>query len=99
MSQKRISRKRALAIGGSVAGGLITAAVPAVAASGGRLVLNGVTIVDTHDGKLTRNMAIVIDDGKIAKISAAGSFPASHLGRNFWHQVATAGSCWRQPSR
>jgi hypothetical protein len=80
---KRMNRRRALAVGGSVAGGFITAtsgvlggsmtsaAEPAGPSQG--LVLNGVTIVDTHDGSLTRDMTIVIDNGKIAKIAPAGS--------------------------
>jgi len=33
-----------------------------------RLVLAGVTIVDTHDGRKTGDMAIAIEDGKIARI-------------------------------
>jgi hypothetical protein len=45
------------------------AASPASIAQG--LVLVGVTIVDTHNGELTRGMAIVIDGGKIVKIVRA----------------------------
>ncbi len=40
------------------------------------LALNGVTIIDTHDGKLIRNVAIVIENGRIAKIASAGSIVA-----------------------
>jgi hypothetical protein len=41
------------------------------------LVLNGVTIVDTHSGKLTQGMAIVIDGGKITRIARAKDVTAS----------------------
>jgi imidazolonepropionase-like amidohydrolase len=37
------------------------------------LVLNDVTIVDTHTGKLTAKMSLVLEDGKIAKIVPSGS--------------------------
>ncbi len=37
------------------------------------LVLNGVTIVDTHTGKLTAGMAIVMEGGKITRIGRAGT--------------------------
>src|ERR1700722_15308123 len=37
------------------------------------LVLSGVTIVDTQDGKLSRDMAVVIDGGKIVQIARAKS--------------------------
>jgi hypothetical protein len=84
VNRERVSRRRALAIGGSVAGGLITASSGIAGKSASiaadpaqRLVLNGVTIVDTHDGKLTRDMAILIDNGKIVRIAAAGSIPGS----------------------
>jgi hypothetical protein len=40
-------------------------------------VLNGVTIVDTRDGALTRDMTIVTDNGKIAKIGPAASVDES----------------------
>jgi imidazolonepropionase-like amidohydrolase len=46
---------------------------PASAAD--ELVLTGVTIVDTHDGKLLRDMTIVMAGGKIAKIVPAGRIP------------------------
>ncbi len=39
----------------------------------GRLVLNGVTIVDTLDGSLTPEMSIVAEAGKIIRIAATGS--------------------------
>jgi imidazolonepropionase-like amidohydrolase len=35
----------------------------------GKLRLNGVTIVDTHDGKLTPGMSILMDKGRIVSIS------------------------------
>ncbi len=38
-----------------------------------QLTLNGATIVDTRDGTLTRDVAIVMDAGKIAKIAPAAS--------------------------
>jgi imidazolonepropionase-like amidohydrolase len=37
------------------------------------LVLNGVTIVDTQSGKLTRNQSVAIDGGKIVRIGRAGT--------------------------
>ena len=37
------------------------------------LVLDGVTIVDTHTGKLTRNQSVAIEGGKIARIARAGA--------------------------
>ena len=40
------------------------------------LVLNGVTVVDTHTGKLTRNQSVAIDGGKIVQIARAGSVKA-----------------------
>jgi len=40
------------------------------------LVLDHVTIVDTRDGKLVRDRAIVIDHGKIATIARGGSVTA-----------------------
>ena len=40
------------------------------------VALNGVTIVDTHTGKLTPNMTIVLDGGKITKIGRAGTIIA-----------------------
>jgi hypothetical protein len=41
------------------------------------LILNGVTIVDTHTGKLTPNMTIVIDGGKIVRIVHGGAQKSS----------------------
>jgi imidazolonepropionase-like amidohydrolase len=41
------------------------------------LVLNGVTIVDTHTGKLTRNRSVAIDGAKIVQIARAGAIKAS----------------------
>lgn len=40
------------------------------------LVLNGVTIVDTQSGRLTRNQSVAIDGGKIVQIARAGSIKA-----------------------
>jgi imidazolonepropionase-like amidohydrolase len=51
-------------------GALLLAAPAAFAQS---LVLNGVTIVDTQSGKLTRNQSVAIDNGKITQIGRAGS--------------------------
>ena len=88
--QNTMDRRRALAVGGSVAGGLITASAgvmsPAMseAADGSGssgLVLEGVTIVDTHDGKLRHNMTVVIDKGKISRIAPAGSIVAGPLAK------------------
>ena len=45
-------------------------APPAFAQS---LLLNGVTIIDTQTGKLTRNQSVAIDGGKIVRIARAGS--------------------------
>lgn len=76
-----INRREALAVG---TGGLLAAAsgMPARAADANqRLVLKGVTIVDTHDGTLARNMTIVIADGKIVRIAAAGVIPADRSAR------------------
>jgi hypothetical protein len=73
-----MNRRRALALGGSVAGSLIAGSGRASAQSAKqRIILNGVTIVDTHDGTMSPNMAILIDGGKIAKIGPAGSISAS----------------------
>ena len=43
----------------------------------GETVLNRVTIVNTHDGTLSPEMAIVIDDGKIVKIVRAKTVKVS----------------------
>jgi imidazolonepropionase-like amidohydrolase len=40
------------------------------------LVLDGVTIVDTHTGGQARGMAIAIEDGKIARVEPAGAAAA-----------------------
>jgi imidazolonepropionase-like amidohydrolase len=37
------------------------------------VVINGVTVVNTRDGSLTPGMAVVVDNGKIARIARAGS--------------------------
>ena len=39
-------------------------------------VLNGVTVVDTQTGKLTRNQSVAIDSGKITQIARAGTIKA-----------------------
>ena len=44
-------------------------------------MLNGVTIVDTADGKLTPDMAVVIEGDKIKAIARAGSVTASGTAR------------------
>ena len=43
-------------------------------------MLNGATIVDTHDGTLARNMTIVIANGKIAQIARGGQHPRRPVG-------------------
>jgi imidazolonepropionase-like amidohydrolase len=53
--------------------GVLLLAPPVFAQS---LVLNGVTIVDTQTGKLTRNQSVAIDNGKITQIARAGSIKA-----------------------
>ena len=50
--------------------GAARAADPGTVTSG--LVLDHVTIVDTHDGKLARDMAVVMDNGKITRIDQGG---------------------------
>lgn len=54
-------------------GALLVAAPAAFAQS---LVLDGVTIVDTHSGKLIRNQSVAIDGGKIVQIARAGTIKA-----------------------
>jgi imidazolonepropionase-like amidohydrolase len=39
----------------------------------GKLLLSGVTVVDTHDGKLTPDMSILMDKGKIVGIAPTGT--------------------------
>lgn len=51
---------------------IATAVAAQSAAAGPKLVLDGVSIVDPRDGKLTRNARITIDGGKIVEISPAG---------------------------
>jgi imidazolonepropionase-like amidohydrolase len=43
----------------------------------GKLIFSDVTIVDTHDGKLTPGATIVIEDGKITKIVRSGKIDAA----------------------
>jgi hypothetical protein len=64
-------------IGGAVLSGLVLASIAASGQVTQGLVLTGVTIVDTHTGKLARKMAIVIDGGKITQIARAGSVKVS----------------------
>lgn len=49
--------------------------VPKAAPPAGRLVLTGVTVVDTHDGQLTPDQSIVMEGGKILSITPAGTAP------------------------
>ena len=59
--------------------GLLGALLVGIGAGGVRAepVLNGVTIVDTQSGKLTRNQSVAIDGGKIHRSRApARSRPA-----------------------
>jgi imidazolonepropionase-like amidohydrolase len=58
----------------AVLGALLLLAPSTLAQS---LVLNGVTIVDTQTGKLTRNQSVAIDNGKITQIARAGSIKSS----------------------
>lgn len=44
--------------------------------AGEQIVFQGVTVVDTHDGKLSPNMAVFVRNGKIAKIVPATSATA-----------------------
>src|SRR5450631_3773898 len=41
----------------------------------GKLRLDGVTIVDTHDGKLTPAMSILMDNGRIVSITPSAEAP------------------------
>jgi imidazolonepropionase-like amidohydrolase len=59
--------------GGMVLLGLLLLTPSAFAQS---LVLNGVTVVDTQSGKLTRNQSVAIDNGKITQIARAGTIKA-----------------------
>jgi hypothetical protein len=59
----------AIALGILPGYGTAEAASPTPVTQG--LVLDGVTIVNTHNGKLTPGMAVVIDGGKIARIVRA----------------------------
>ena len=60
-------------IGAVILSGLVLASPCARAQVTQGVVLNGVTIVDTHTGKLIRDRAIVIDGGKITQIARAGT--------------------------
>jgi imidazolonepropionase-like amidohydrolase len=55
----------------------VTEAQAGAAGVSQRLVLTGVTIVDTHDGRKTRGMTIAIQDGKIARIGQADHIETS----------------------
>jgi hypothetical protein len=80
-SHAPINRQRALALGGAVAGGILSAGAGALAPLiagataqfGEQLVLAGVTIVNTHDGSLQHGMAVYVNHGKISKIAPAAS--------------------------
>ena len=81
-STASMNRRSALVVGGSVAGGLLSATAGLMPRSvqaaepmkaGSDVVLSGVTIVDTHTGKLAPNMTIVVERGKISKIVPAGT--------------------------
>lgn len=77
-SYSSMNRKRALALGGTVAGGLLAAASGmidprAADAADERSVFSGVTVVNTHDGTLQHDMAVYIEHGKISKIAPAAS--------------------------
>lgn len=79
-----MNRKRALAVAGTVAGGILSTRAGAFASasaettgrSGDELVLNGVTIVNTHDGTLRHGMAVYVKHGKIRKIAPAANVAA-----------------------
>ncbi|HUB95605.1 MAG TPA: amidohydrolase family protein [Stellaceae bacterium] len=59
----------------------LLAGTPARAQVAQGLVLDGVTIVDTRDGSLSRDRAILIDRGKIQRIARAGSIAPSGAAR------------------
>ena len=81
-NSKPPTRRRALAIAGGLVAVSAGAFKPAAAnAADSQLVLRGVTIVDTHDGKLSHNMAIVIAGGKITRIVPAAGFTADASAR------------------
>jgi hypothetical protein len=72
-----MDRRSALAAGGGIAGGLLCAftgifGASADAADAAPLILDGVTIVNTHNGSLVPNMRLTIQNGKIAKTAPAG---------------------------
>jgi imidazolonepropionase-like amidohydrolase len=46
-------------------------------------IITGVTVVDTRDGTLTPDRAVVIDNGKIVKISGAGTVHAVGVAKVF----------------
>ena len=77
LNSPRVDRRSALAAGGGIAGGLLCASTgifgaSADAADAAPLILDGVTIVNTHDGSLIPNMRLTIKNGKIANIAPAG---------------------------
>jgi hypothetical protein len=59
----------------AVTGTLPAAATAETITSG--MVIDGVTIVDTHDGRLTPNRELVLAGGKIARIVPAGTVKAT----------------------
>ena len=77
MRAAEMNRKHALALG---AGGLLTASSGMLAGAadqpGDRIILNGVTIVDTHDGTLRHDMAVSVKHGKIRAIAPSARVAA-----------------------
>jgi imidazolonepropionase-like amidohydrolase len=78
-----MNRRRAIALGGSVAAGMmapLAASAQAKPAASADLTLTGVTIVDTHTGKLSPNMTVSVRDGKISAIvPTSGSVAANAI--------------------
>ena len=56
---------------------LVSCGLASVAAAAPRLVLDGVTVVDTRTGKLTPNRAVVVEGDTITRIVPAGSVKAA----------------------
>ena len=67
---------RRIILGGFLGGALAAGAFAQRVIVSSGVVLNGVTIVDTHDGKLSPDMAIAMDSGKITKIGRSGTLVA-----------------------
>ena len=64
-------RRRTLPVALACVLGALAATAQRTPASSG-LVLNGVTVVNTHDGSLKPNQTVVIDGGKIVLITGSG---------------------------